>query len=151
MYKVVLRTLLLLVATSLFFAGSVFGEDRTIGSLKTVDGAAFIDRAGVTLVATPGLKLQQGDTLRTGSDGSLGAIFRDDTLLSLGPESELTIDEFVFSPGENKMAMVLRMLRGLAAYVSGNMAKLAPDAVRFETPVGTVGVRGTRFVVKIGG
>ncbi len=148
MAKVALKTFLL-AAMCLFFSCPVVAEDLVVGSLKTVEGEAFIDRSGETFDARPGFRLQQGDTLRTGADGAIGALLRDDTLLSLGPDSALTIDEFVFSPGENKMAMLLRMLRGLATYVSGKMAELAPDAVRFETPVGTIGVRGTRFVVKI--
>ena len=41
------------------------------------------------------------------------------------------------------------MARGVAAYVSGKIAQLAPDAVRLETPVAIVGVRGTRFVAKV--
>src|SRR6516165_1899754 len=44
---------------------------------------------------------------------------------------------------------VLKMVRGVAAYVSGKIAQLSPDAVRVETPVATVGVRGTRFVAKV--
>ncbi len=151
MDSLVRQIVLLLMATTLLFAGPSFAEDLIIGSVKTVEGEASVERQGEIHEARTGFKLQQGDTLRTAAGSSLGVIFRDDTVLSLGPKSALTIDTFVFSPGENKMAMVLRMLRGLAACVSGKMAKLAPGAVRVETPVGTVGVRGTRFVVRIEG
>ena len=38
---------------------------------------------------------------------------------------------------------MLKVVRGVAAYVSGRIAKLAPDAIRLETPAAIVGVRGT--------
>jgi len=41
------------------------------------------------------------------------------------------------------------MLKGTAAFVSGIIGKLAPESVRFETPVATIGLRGTRFAVRI--
>jgi hypothetical protein len=45
---------------------------------------------------------------------------------------------------------VLNFVKGVAAYVSGRMAKLAPDAVRLETPAAIVGVRGTTVAIKVG-
>ena len=46
-------------------------------------------------------------------------------------------------------AMVLKFARGVAAYVSGRMAKLAPDAIRLETPSAIVGVRGTTVAIRV--
>jgi hypothetical protein len=37
------------------------------------------------------------------------------------------------------------------AYLSGIIAKLSPESVRFETPVGNVGIRGTKFAIKVDG
>jgi hypothetical protein len=148
------KTLKLLLATIgiLVFAVAAEAMDPTVvGSIKTVTGEAFVIRSEGSLAAHPGLKLHEGDDLRTGPSSSIGIIFRDDTLLSLGSNSQIIIDEFVFSPGENKLSMVLRLLRGMASYVSGKMAELAPEAVKIETPVATVGVRGTRFVVRVEG
>jgi hypothetical protein len=76
-------------------------------------------------------------------------VFRDDTLLSIGPDSELVVNEFLYSPAEGKLSLVARMLKGTAAFVSGIIGKLAPESVRFETPVATIGLRGTRFAVRI--
>ena len=89
------------------------------------------------------------DTLQTGSDGALGVIFKDDTVLSLGPDSLLVIDEFVFAPMEGELSIVTRMLKGTVAYLSGVIAKLSPESARFETPMATLGIRGTRFVAEV--
>jgi hypothetical protein len=45
--------------------------------------------------------------------------------------------------------MVLKFVRGVAAYVSGRIAKLAPDSIRLETPAAIVGVRGTTVAIRV--
>jgi hypothetical protein len=95
------------------------------------------------------LEIQANDTLRTGPDGSIGVAFHDDTRLSLGPGSVLAIDEFVYAPRQGKLSLIFRMMKGTAVYLSGLIAKLAPDSVLFVTPSASVGVRGTKFAVKV--
>ncbi|HUL22801.1 MAG TPA: FecR family protein [Thermodesulfobacteriota bacterium] len=123
----------------------------TIATVQKMVGTASVLRQGQTISATVGLEIWENDTLRTGSDGSIGVIFNDDTLLSLGPESTLVIDRFLFAPREGKFSIALRMIRGTAAYLSGLIAKLAPDSAHFETPTASIGIRGTKFVVRIEG
>ncbi|HET6459169.1 MAG TPA: FecR domain-containing protein [Syntrophales bacterium] len=123
----------------------------TIATVQKASGTAAIVRQGQTISATVGLEIRENDTLRTGPDGSIGVIFRDDTLLSLGPESALVIDKFVFAPKEGKFSIILRMIRGTAAYLSGLISKLAPDSAHFETPTASIGIRGTKFVVRVEG
>ena len=123
--------------------------DSDVARVKTFTGTASIVRANKALPVNRDAKLYQGDTLRTGKDGSLGVIFRDDTLLSLGPNSVVIIEEFLFSPAQGKLSIVTRMLKGTAAYLSGVIAKLSPASVRFLTPVANVGFRGTKFLVRI--
>jgi hypothetical protein len=129
--------------------GAAEAAPTSVGLVKLAEGTAVVQRGDQTLPARPGLSLLEGDMLRTGADGRLGVILRDDTRVSLGPETEVRIDRFLFAPSQGQLALVLKMLRGAAAYVSGKIAKLSPDAVRVETPVAIVGVRGTRFAVKV--
>jgi hypothetical protein len=123
--------------------------DGPVGSVKTMKGAASIIRLNAVITAKIDERIFKGDVLRTGTDGSLGVAFKDDSLLSLGPNSEIVIDEFLFAPAEGKLSIVTRMLRGTAAYLSGMVGKLSPESVRFETPVASVGIRGTKLLVKI--
>ncbi len=123
----------------------------TIATVQKASGTVAIVRQGQTISATVGLEIRENDTLRTGPNGSIGVRFNDDTLLSLGPESTLVIDTFVFAPRERKFSIALRMIRGTAAYLSGLISKLAPDSAHFETPTASIGIRGTRFVVKVEG
>ena len=123
---------------------------QVIGSVKTVGGKASVFRGGEALQAHAGQRLQEKDTLQTGPDGSMGVIFRDDSVLSLGPDSELVIERFVFNPAEGNMGFISRLWKGTAAYLSGLIGKLSPESVLFETPVATIGIRGTRFAARIG-
>jgi hypothetical protein len=124
-------------------------DDRPIGMVKTASGEVFILRNGRRMAALPGSGLVMGDVLSTGATGALGVILRDDTVLSLGPSTETRIERFAFEPAEQKLGMVLRVTRGLIEYLSGRISKLAPGSVRIETPVATLGVRGTHLVARI--
>jgi len=143
--------------TVLFLLLSIGGENSIadasgpVAIVKKVSGSATVVRQGQTISATNGLEVWENDTLRTGRNGSIGIVFNDDTFLSLGPESVLVIDEFVFAPKQGKFSIVIRMLKGTAAYLSGLISKLSPDSAHFKTPTASIGIRGTKFVVKVEG
>lgn len=119
------------------------------GHVKTASGAVFVVRTTGTTAVKPGDPIFATDTLRTSADGRLGVTLQDDTRVSLGPNSEMKVDRYVYAPGEGGLGMVLKFVRGVAVYVSGRMAKLAPDSVRLETPSGIVGVRGTTVAIRV--
>lgn len=124
-------------------------QPAAAGHIKTVKGAAFIVRGADAAQAKAGDAVFATDVLRTSADGTVGITMRDDTRLSLGPGSEVRIDRYVYAPGEGGLGMVLKFMRGVAVYVSGRMAKLAPDSIRLETPSGIVGVRGTTVAIRV--
>jgi hypothetical protein len=135
-------------ADELATAGGLQQEPTPAGRIKIASGAVFIVRAGATIPAQLGQVVFEADTLRTGADGRLGLTLRDDTRLSLGPSSEIRLDRFAYAPAEGRLGFVLSVVRGVAAYVSGQIAKLAPDSVRLVTPAAIVGVRGTTLVIR---
>lgn len=141
---------LLLGASCLLAVAGTAVAGESIGVVRNVSGDATITRGETTLPAAPGLKLLVGDTLGTGPDGSLGVILRDDSSLSIGPGSRLVLRSFLFSPSEGKFDLVARITQGTMAYLSGLIGKLAPEKARFESPTATIGIRGTRFAVKVG-
>ena len=141
------------IVTTLFLLYPFFANasDQPVGNIKTLKGKASIIRNSNALAAKIGSELYANDSLKTGADGSLSIVFKDDTLISIGPDSELAINEFHFSPAEGQLSIVTRLLKGTSAYVSGIIGKLSPQSVRFETPVANIGIRGTKFAVKISG
>ena len=136
-------------ACALWLAPTAQAQADTVGAVKTVAGAAFVVRGGRVLPARPGLALLQSDSLRTGSDGRLGLTLRDETRLSLGPSSTVLLAKFAYDPATARLGLTLRILRGIADYVSGRIAALAPGAVSIETPSSIIGVRGTHLLIQV--
>jgi len=124
-------------------------EPASAGQIKVVSGSAFIVRGNTVLPAAIGQRVFESDKVRTGSDGRLGITLKDDTRFSLGPNSEVHLERFAYAPAEGHLALALNVVRGIAAYVSGRIAKLSPDAVRLETPGAIVGVRGTTLALSV--
>ena len=125
--------------------------ESPIGCIKTFQNKAGIMRGGNLIPAQTGSMVYAGDILQTDQTGSLGVIFRDDALVSLGPNSQVKIDDFVFQPDQGRFSFLSRLIQGTAAFVSGQIAKLAPETMQVQTPIATIGVRGTRFAVQAEG
>ena len=121
------------------------------GRVKIAVGTAFVVHEKREVPAKVGDIVYETDSLITGSDGRVGVTLRDETRISLGPRSEVRVDRFLYSPADGQLAFVLSVVRGLATYVSGRIAKLSPDAARLETPAAIVGIRGTRLAVRVAG
>lgn len=123
-----------------------------IGFVKTLHGGNATIRAldDAERPAAVGGALNVGDTIRTDRRASLGLTLKDDTMMSVGPDTELTLEEYLFEPARGDLKLGSRLGRGTLQYVSGSIARLQPDAVSVKTPTGTIGVRGTNFVVRVG-
>lgn len=121
------------------------------GSVRNVAGAVNIHRHDSVIPAQKGMRIFARDRIVTGADGSVGIILRDNTIFSLGPGSQLALEEYVFAPDQERFGILIRMIRGTFVYLSGVIGRLAPDSIRVETPVGTIAIRGTRFAAKIAG
>ena len=131
-------------------AAPAAAQDRPVaGRIKVSTGSAFILRDGVQIPAQVGQVVFEADGLRTGTDGKIGVTLSDDTRLSLGPDSELKLERFMFTPADSRFGLVLKFVRGAATYVSGRIAKLAPDSIRLETPAAIIGVRGTTLAIRV--
>jgi hypothetical protein len=139
-----------LIVMLLMTAPAAAQQPVPAGHVKIATGAAFIVRQHAALPAKPGDAVFATDTLRTESNGTIGVTLADDTRVSLGPDSEMRLERYVFEPADGALGMVLNFVHGVAAYVSGRMAKLSPDSVRLETPAAIVGVRGTTVAIKVG-
>jgi len=119
------------------------------GIVKSVEGTAMIVRNGERTAAVKGMQLQKGDMVKTDPQGAIGMVFSDDTLISMGPNTEVCIDDYLFEPIEKRLSFVARILRGTVCFLSGQIAKLSPESVRLVMPVATIGVRGTHVLIKV--
>jgi hypothetical protein len=126
-------------------------ETGAIGYVMKVSGEAAVVSDGKSVPAVVGTPVLLGSTLRTGPAGALGVTLKDNTVMSFGPNSELRVDEFLFAPARNELKLTTSITRGTMNFISGVIAKLKPEAVQVQTPTGTIGVRGTHFLVKVDG
>lgn len=128
---------------------AVWAADEA-GTVKVVKGGASLERGTQKMALTPGLKVQLGDRIVTGADGSVGITLRDNTLLSAGANSILLLDKFSFNSTTHAGVLDAALKRGTLAVVSGKIAKASPESVQFRTPTAILGVRGTEFVIEAG-
>ena len=139
----------LMLVMALF--GKPAGAADEAGTVKTSRGQVALERSGQKLGAPVGTRVFASDRVVTGADGSVGITLRDNTLLSAGPNSSLSLDKFAFNSTTHAGAMDTSLKRGTLSVVSGKIAKQSPESVRFSTPTTTLGVRGTEFVIEAAG
>lgn len=133
----------------LCWAAQSQAEPDKIGYVKKVSGEAWLTMDGNSQKAEVGSAILVGQTLKTGKDGAMGITFKDDTVISIGADTSVAVDEFLYSPSKDQLKLSTNILKGTLQYISGVIAKLKPEAVSFKTPSGIIGVRGTRFLVKV--
>ncbi|MCK6391970.1 MAG: FecR domain-containing protein [Azonexus sp.] len=119
------------------------------GIVKTLQGPVQIVRSGNPRDVTVGDPVQAGDRVLVGKGGSVGISMRDETLISLGPNSVFDIRAFAYNPTTREGEVDTSIIRGSLRYVTGLIGKLNPRAVKVSTPTATIGIRGTEFIVDV--
>ena len=137
----------IVLAISLAVSSAAGAQGAHVAILKNVSGSVTLVRNGIGLAGANGMHLVETDRVVTGADSAGGIVFRDGTLLTVGPSSEVDIRSYAFEPRDSRYAFSVYLAKGTAIYSSGKIGKLAPEAVSVSTPRATVGVRGTRFIV----
>jgi len=123
-------------------------SQNQIAQVKTVSGQVKVERDTGQTSPKPGDLLFEKDTIVTGADGSIGITFIDNTVLSAGPTSEISLEQFKFDSSNFNGSMLTELRKGTLSVVSGDIARSSPGAMKVRTPAATLGVRGTRFVVE---
>ena len=139
------------LAAALLLAAASVAADDAAGMFKVVRGAVTVQRLGTSLPAQAGMPVYPADRIVTGADGSAGITFQDNTLLSLGPSSQFDLDRFSFNSTTHDGAFEATLDSGKLAVVSGKIAHHQQDAMKVRTPSTVLGVRGTKFLVEVGG
>jgi hypothetical protein len=116
-----------------------------VGAVAEIEGQAEVMRAGSTEWAAlkPGDAVQLGDQVRTPAGSKLKLLFRDDSVLTLAPNSQLKVDESV--AGTAPVSSFSLFMGAIRAVVTD---RYGAQGARFEveTPTAVAGVRGTGFI-----
>ncbi|MFH0984993.1 MAG: FecR domain-containing protein [Candidatus Omnitrophota bacterium] len=124
---------------------SGISQDLTrIGVVAAAGGKVELTTPGqVGRVAQSGQAIFMGDEVKTDALGHLQILLLDETVFTIGPNSAITIDKFVYDPASHRGEIKASITKGVFRYVSGKIAAQDPDAVKVKLPAATLGFRGT--------
>ena len=94
-----------------------------------------------------GSKIYFGDTIIVSEKSNAQILLLDETALTIGEKSELTIDDFVYDPQTKVGKIVSNIKVGTVRVITGEISKQNPDNLEVNIPTGSVGARGTEFIV----
>ena len=96
---------------------------------------------------TTGSKIFYGDTIIVKEKSNAQILLLDETALTDGEKSELTIDDFVYDPKTKVGKIVSNIKLGTVRIITGEISKQNPDNLNVKVPTGSIGARGTEFAV----
>ncbi len=119
-------------------------SESPIGAAQNVQGHATVTRADGTVdVIAEGTPIYQGDVVETDAQGAVNIVFIDETSLAVSANAHLSIDDYTFDPQTENGSTHISILRGIFVFTSGLIGRDDPDDVQINTPVGSIGIRGT--------
>jgi len=144
-----IRCLMVLVCALFLWVSTASATER-IGEVTLVIGQSEIERQSSPINSVrKGDSISQGDVIKTTGNGHVHVRFIDGALVSVRPNSILTIQEFQYKPTDPAASVVrMSLIKGEVRSVSGAAAQAAKDKFRLNTPLVAIGVKGTDFVTQ---
>jgi hypothetical protein len=130
------------ILLSLTLLSSPSFAQSEIGVASAAKNSVTAALNGRSRALAAGTKIYANEVVSTGDEAVAQLLFLDETSLSVGPRSEVTLDRFIYDANRGTGRMVLSATRGALRFVSGSMES---RSYQIRTPVATVGVRGTVF------
>ncbi|EKS40463.1 VCBS domain-containing protein, partial [Afipia clevelandensis] len=121
---------------------------QVIGNVLKLSGSASAIRNGVSIELHIGDAIQKGDVIQTGSDSSIGMTFVDGSAFGMTSNARMVMNEMIYDPNGSSNSSLISLVQGTITFVAGQTAK--NGNMRVETPVATMGIRGTAVLVEIG-
>lgn len=142
------QAVLLLCAIVLWMPGAMAAE--IAGSTHFVSGKVTA-KSAQTRNLSKGASIYSKDVVETGADGRVQMRFTDGGLVSLMPNSIFAVDEYRHDAQQEDGTLVFSLMKGGLRTVTGAIGKKDKANYKLQTPVGTLGIRGTEFVVVLNG
>jgi len=128
---------------------------KPIGKVVAATGSVSVERAKAMVVQASvagqevkvGDVVYQGDVVKTGGDGRIGINFADGSSFSLSSNARMALDEFVYDPNGKSNSTFFSLTSGTMTFAAGAVAKTG--SMKVDTPVATMGIRGTTPHVEI--
>ena len=119
---------------------------KPIGEVNNLEGKAFATLSGQKRELASGAQVFEKDSLQTMESSKIVITFLDDTVLRMGENTNVSLEQYSFEDKpDGIVGMVTRFFRGLVRMTTGKIVKRDRDKFSFQTPLATLGIRGTEF------
>jgi hypothetical protein len=129
-----------------------------IGKVITISGVAHIEHPATILAqanladsgnapAKVGDLVYRGDIVQTGPDSALSITFADNSSFNVSGNAKMEVNDFVYDPNGHSNSSLMSLTKGTFTFIAGNIAHTG--SMKVDTPVGTMGIRGTAPRVEI--
>lgn len=119
-------------------------DPNRIGIVAAVRGSVKIETsAKVGRDVKSGTSVYLGDTVSTDEKGNLQIMLMDQTVFTIGPNSAIVIDKFIYDPATQDGQVNAKVVKGIFRFVTGKIGQKNPDSMKVDLPAGTIGIRGT--------
>ncbi|MEQ8391409.1 MAG: FecR domain-containing protein [Thalassospira sp.] len=102
----------------------------------------------IGVLVESGMPVYLGDRITTTSRSGMQILLLDETVFTIGPNSDIAIDEFVYDPATGDGRIVADMARGVMRFVTGKIPLNNPSSMDINLPVGSIGIRGTIGLIR---
>lgn len=137
------------VVFGLFLCGMPFvsfaEQPAAIGQVVFLRGEVQVLRADAPIIVKRRDRLFEGDHVSTGKGSRFSAKLLDGSVLTLGESSDLAIKEYQFDAVSSRGSALFRVTKGAFRVLTGEIQQMSQHRYQVETPVATIGVRGTDF------
>lgn len=143
-----MRSLCTALILSLVLAAPAIAQD--IGKVASMQpNLTGTPPGGSARVLPLGAPVHQNEVIEASSSGRGQLLFRDETTLTVAPNSRIVLDEFVYAPngGDGKLAITLT--RGALRMIGGQTTQRQDGLI--VTPTATVGIRGSSVLISVDG
>ena len=136
----VLVSLILTISTNIN-AQELKIEKQLVGIVGAISGTVKTE----TRQLKAGDKIYLNETIVAGAGSGTQILLLDQSTFTIGEDSEVVMDTFIFDPATNDGKIVASVKQGSLKVISGLISKKDPDSLTVEVPEGTLGSRGTEF------
>lgn len=134
------------IAAALVLGAAAPVSAQQAGVSAAVRGQVSLARASQNIVGQQvksGDPIFLGDAITSGKDSGLQIMLLDETIFSIGPNSEISIDEFVYDPTTGAGKLTASVAKGIFRFITGRIARKNPKDMTVRLPTATIGIRGT--------
>lgn len=116
---------------------------KIIGVISILHGEAVASFDGNSRVLSLGDAVHAGEVISTGTDSAFEILFLDDTILAAGENASLNLDQYSFEEETGQGDLLFKMAQGTFRSVTGAIVDNAPENFELQSPLGSIGIRGT--------